>query len=303
VAEPIPPPTPAQLVVLRSLLIPLMRFSGLVVALGLIFCVDAWVRAMFGTLTGSIGWIPYIGRVVTSPLHRIEQKVTSYLGGLEAHIDVSMGAFFHNLAIAVDMLASGQAEIAWLSWLMAHALKVAHGVTKVLPSITHITKVTKIVQHETTIIRREVVRAGKVAAHAAPAILTLRVGAIAAELDHALDWTIPRLRARERATEGELGRLWKRVRANERRGVVALGLAAIVAALAKLGLGWARCSNVKKAGRRLCGMDTGLLDSLLLDTIAIVGTVSLIEFIRDAQAIEAVALDALGGFIRELPQV
>jgi hypothetical protein len=300
VAEPIPPPTPAQLVVLRSLLIPLMRFSGLVVALGLIFCVDAWVRAMFGTLNGAIGWIPYVNRVVSSPLHRIEQKVTNYLGGLEAHIDVSMGAFFHNLAIAVDMLASGQAEIAWLTWLMSHALKVAHGVTKVLPSITRITKVTKIVQHETTIIRRQVVRAGKVAAHAAPAILTLRVGAIAAELDHALDWTIPRLRARERATESEIGRLWRRVRANERRGVVALGLAALVAALAKLGLGWARCSNVKRVGKSICGMNPDLLGSLLAGALVVASPISVVDLTKAAQTFTAEAEDGLRWFVREL---
>jgi len=28
-----------------------------------------------------------------------------------------------------------------------------------------------------------------------------------------------------------------------------------------------------------------------------------VEFIRDAQAVEGVALDALGGFIREFPRV
>ena len=31
----------------------------------------------------------------------------------------------------------------------------------------------------------------------------------------------------------------------------------------RLGLGWLRCSNVKKIGSQLCGMPTGLFESLL----------------------------------------
>jgi hypothetical protein len=76
--------------------------------------------------------------------------------------------------------------------------------------------------------------------------------------------------------------------------------AALVAAgLATLGLSWARCDRVGKAGRGLCGLDTDMLDLLLLDTLAIVGAVSLVEFTRDVQAITDPAVGIMRGFIRE----
>lgn len=262
-AEPIPPPSPQQIVVLRSLLIPVMRVSGLVVALGIIFCVDAFTRALFGTLNGSLGWIPYLNRVVASPLHRLEQKITNFLGGLETHIDVSMGGFFHNLAIVVDGLANGTIESGWITLLLGKAIHRLHGITSALPSITHVTRITKVIQHETTIIRRTVVHADKVATHAAPAIVTRQVGALAGELEHVIEWDLPRLRARERAAESELGRLWKRVKTRPLALGAAAATALVTAVLARLGVTWIRCRNWKRIGRTVCNTGAGDIEALL----------------------------------------
>jgi len=85
------------------------------------------------------------------------------------------------------------------------------------------------------------------------------------DLQHAWEWTKARL--------GKLGKL----------GTIAGLIGLTSAVLGRLGLGWLRCSRVGKAGKQVCGMDSGLLDSLLADTLLIVGTVSLVEFARGMQ--------------------
>jgi hypothetical protein len=92
--------------------------------------------------------------------------------------------------------------------------------------------------------------------------------------------TLPRIGRIEREAAAEAGR----VRSLARR-VGLLGAAGLIAtALGTLGLGWLRCSRVKTAGKQVCGMDSNLLDSLLADTLLIVGTVSLVEFAEGLQA-------------------
>jgi hypothetical protein len=303
VAEPIPLPTPAQTATLRALLVPLARVSALLFVLGIIFAVDAFTRAIFGTLEGGVGWIPFVGRLVAQPIHRIEQKVSNYLGGLESHIDVSMGGYIHALATGVGQLASGEAEAGWATWLIAKVVHATRVAVDALPSTGTVTgKITKVYKITKT-YPRYVTNVYKIAAHAAPGALVGTVRAIAGTLDDVVTWDIPRLWKRTKALERRVDDVTRRIRGA--RTVIGASVFAglLVAALAKLGLGWVRCSNVRKLGRRACGMDASQIEGLLLDTIAIVGTVSLIEFIRDAQAIEAVALDALGGFIREFPQV
>lgn len=75
----------------------------------------------------------------------------------------------------------------------------------------------------------------------------------------------------------------------------ALGLAI----LARLGLRWLRCNNVGKAGRQLCGLDPSYLDELLLDTVAILGAVSIVEFAHDLQDVTDESVAIMRGFIRE----
>lgn len=302
-AEPIPLPTPAQITTMRALLVPLMRVSGLIVVLGIIFAADAFCRALFGTAEGVVGWIPWLGKVIQSPIHRIEQKVSNYLGGLESHIDASMGGYIHALATGVGQLASGEAEAGWATWLIAKVVHATRVAVNALPSVGSVTKVQTTVVKQTKVIVKRVTHVEKIAAHAAPGALTRTLRAIAGTLDDVVTWDIPRLWKRTKALERQYDRLSHRIRGA--RTVIGASVFAglLVAALAKLGLSWMRCSNVKKVGKRICGMNPATLEALLADTLAIVGTVSLLEFIRDAQAVEGVALDALGAFIREMPRV
>lgn len=99
--------------------------------------------------------------------------------------------------------------------------------------------------------------------------------------------------------ERELGGLKARLRELERLGVA--GVVGVVAGtvLARLGLGWARCSNVTKVGRHLCGLDRGLLDTLLLGSTVIVSTVSLVEWAELMLELEEELAGAILGGFRE----
>src|SRR5438270_5715652 len=74
----------------------------LAVVLGFILAIDAIVRGLFGTLKGAVGWIPYLGKVLTAPITVIEHKVVSFLSGLEADVDSMMAHRIHQLARLVE---------------------------------------------------------------------------------------------------------------------------------------------------------------------------------------------------------
>jgi hypothetical protein len=85
--------------------------------------------------------------------------------------------------------------------------------------------------------------------------------------------------------EHDLSGVEKWVRARGKLLTVAGISALLIGALGRLGLGWTRCSNVGKLGKNVCGMNPSLLESLLADTLLIVGTVSLVEFAKGMQGI------------------
>jgi hypothetical protein len=271
----------------------------------LIFCLLCVyiAKSLFGVAGGTLGKLPVVGGWINSGLTSLEHKIVSTMSGAAASVDSHIGDAFHRLARILDwtgreikghadllaLIASylpGFASLTVLRTLYGDLLRLVHAAQRI--GIHALTQTVTIVHT----IRRTVV------ADAFP-----RIRSAERDIGRILSRDIPRLRAREAELGREVTNLWKWTRSH---ALVAGSLAfagAVALALSRLGIGWVRCSKVGRAGKTLCGMDESLLESLLADTLAIVGTVSLIEFIRDAQAVEHVALEALGGFIRELPQV
>lgn len=298
-----PVAVPAARVVLRGLLVPFAVLAGYFVAWGVVFCMDALVRAFFGTVSGAVGWIPYAGRVITSPLHGIERKLTSFLGGLEAHFDRQMATRWHQLAELVSQYAANVEADAVFGWHLAKTISRVYGEAAsgrlgkrfqawVLNEIAHLHGVSRVVVRETKVIEKTVVQKGKAGA------LTV-VRPTVAGLSHVIEVDLPRLRARDRALTDEVARLWRYAR--NRRAAIASGalLGAVAYALAKLGASWVRCSNVKRLGRRVCGMDNSLLDALLADTLAVVGAISILELAHELQRIMPEVTDVVRAGIRE----
>lgn len=84
-------------------------------------------------------------------------------------------------------------------------------------------------------------------------------------------------------TTRQLRRVLRRVAALEGL-LTAAGLTALVAlVLTRLGVGWVRCSKVGRVGKAVCGLDESLLQSVLADSLAIFGTLSLLEFARELE--------------------
>lgn len=302
-AEPLPLPTPQQLITLRALLIPLSRVSALFVVLGLIACVTAFVDAVFNFASSTVGWIPFIGRLVSAPLHSIQQHITNRLGKWESGIDAQMGGYFHALTTAINQLTTGEAEAAWVTLLTAKAVGALRHAVHALPSTGTVIRktvyVTKVVQS----LPAKVANVGKIAAHAAPATLVHAVRAVAGTLDHVIEWDLPRLRARTKALEDRLGRIVDMIRARAKPLVGAALTAAIVAALARIGASWIRCNPFKQNAKALCGSHPGWWEDLLAGAVLIAGTVSVVEFVRETQAVETAAMESLASFVREFPKV
>ena len=83
--------------------------------------------------------------------------------------------------------------------------------------------------------------------------------------------------------------------------LTATGLAAVMAAVLGVTTSCLRRGNVGKTARRICGMDTSLLDALLLDGLAIVGTLSVVEFAEELRAVEDEAVKIMGALVTEWP--
>ncbi len=153
----------------------------------------------------------------------------------------------------------------------------------------HVTSVTPRVIHQTIV--RPVERAVKATAGISRAtynVLAHKVTALTARVEHLARATagtiaqpFPRIGNLER--EAASAAKWLR----KHRYLAGFGtLAALgVGILSKLGLGFLRCANFKKAGKRACGMDTSLLDALIADTLLIAGTLSLVEFAREMETV------------------
>lgn len=141
----------------------------------------------------------------------------------------------------------------------------------------------RVIVHRITEVETRVVRVSKTVAVAVPSSVARAVAVV-----------LPRLGALERDAAAAKHRLARITRTLTPAGIVGL----VGAALATLGLGWARCSNVHRLGKRACGMDNALLESLIADSLLILGTVSLVKAAKDLQALVGEAAPEIRRFWR-----
>lgn len=294
------------------LLPPLIALAALLVALGLTMLAHAIVGALFGVAKGAIhfavGWVPWLGKKVVGGVERLEQKLNNALSaaivGLESHVTST----WHNLAHAaahlgytIAHLARATAHLAWYVASKYSLEAIAFRAGKALYN-THLEhKLLKLLRHDTQVIVRELAHP-----NAGPIAQGVKAGTrgIDAGLERLEHWTRARVKALEhgiavtlpadiaglRARDLSLGRLYDRLRKLVHRHERLLGAGAIAAAvafaLARLGAGWVRCGNWRRVGRSVCGMDTTLLDVLLLESVAIFGALSIVTLAEACLAVE-----------------
>lgn len=146
-----------------------------------------------------------------------------------------------------------------LEQLATHPAAIVRPVTRLIdPRVTDL-------EHELDVLRKQVAAAG------------VGVLAPAIPVPHLDTGTIGRGIG---ALRDRLGRLTRQLTPAAIAGAVA-------AALVALRLGWLKCSGVRRAAEHACGMDRDILEALIAGTVAVIGTVSLVEFAREMQTLTA----------------
>lgn len=165
------------------------------------------------------------------------------------------------------LIASALAPL-WLAVRALQLLTGGHSAT--------LARIEARVQHELAHELAQLKREGIAARHA----IATGAATAAAAVEGAV---LPRLRAVERDTT----RLDKWVREHASAITKATALGVVAAALAKLGLGWTRCSKVSRLGKAACGMDENYLASLIAGGLLVVGTIDLVRAAKDLQGLVA----------------
>lgn len=287
-------------------LIDLGVLLALVTLIGLSFAYRYTFGALLQTLVAALNAIrlPSVagfggGRifgVVADGLDKLDHTIRWHLGKGIDHMQSAWNEAVSYTAYAVGWIGR---EIASLSHDTAQAIEGLH--------VQNITNVYKRVAPQVDS------RVGTIAA--ALAALTARV----AHVEHrAIHWTktkvvnieqtislpdigaIPRTIPRVGQLERELDHVAGRVGGLAKRLAPAAIAGLVVAAIGRLGFGWVRCSRVGRVGKSVCGMNEGLLEGLLADALLVVGSISVVEFAKELQAIEGEVVSATRRLVREI---
>lgn len=286
---------------LVDLLIALLDILALGVLLALLWVYRQTLGAVIGFLVDHTRIHTPIGSFsLLFPLEIADNNIQDGMSAAALGLEVAGGRFFHALGVIVGWMVNlalytattVEHGFAWLKhvhipkaaqWALRVAFppallyKLIHdAITKVLPHITRAT-ITKAYHLTTTRVVRIV--------HAVAYPGTIALPGIRKDLG----W----LKRREANIAKRLHRV---------EGLFAAGvLAAVLAQALGIATKCLRRGNVGNAARKICGMDESLINSLLLDGLAIVGAISVVEFAQALREIEGEAVKILGAGIREWP--
>ncbi len=171
----------------------------------------------------------------------------------------------------------------------ALALKVAHLAVKQVPgSLVKTTIATVRVVKTVTSLQYKALTARF-------ARLEHRVASLAHASTGAITYPWGRVGTLERKVAGQAKRLTRL----EKGALAATAVAAVAVALKRLGLGWARCPNVGRLGKRACSMDTDLLETLLGASLVLTSAISIAQLARELQEPTELVTDALKSLVKE----
>jgi hypothetical protein len=265
---------------------------------------------------GIVGWLKDAGRIgafLAGPTGAVAVKLTRWIthnvGAVFSDFERLTVTWFSAIYQYFDLVITNAIEWPlWLwrfqRWLLFHELpKLAHAVPHLAKQVVH--SVTTRVIH----VERTIVKLPKLSKAAATALVSAAVAKWIHPYLSSLRW----LRAHYHALTVAIPRalpipqvptfpnIWKRIRALEHKLAVPVGIAAVIAAIGRLGIGWIRCNNVRKVGRSVCGLNPSLLESFLLDAATIFSIVSVVEFAKELRAVEDEAVTIMGRLVREWP--
>jgi hypothetical protein len=299
--------------------ISLLLIVGFFVAFGMALTARSWSHSMTVWITRSIGVPQFLADRIVEGSIALTKLVTHELGRYAIPATDSVVRWLAGLgqyAALVDFwsLAWPKELYTFGYWLIhTYIPRVLHGTLRPIIRVVHGT--VKVVHT----VETRIVHVAKAVPATAKTVVIQTVPRTVREAAREIEWLRRHWKALTAAVAGAgaislpwggAGRIERDVlglrklfdRINRR--TIGLGAVALVAAaLARMGLSWIRCRNVVKTGKRLCGMDGSWLDSLLLDTVAILSVLSVVEFAEAMLEIEGVAVDVLARGIREFPAV
>src|SRR6266850_830245 len=91
-------------IVLRQLLRPLMQVAGFAVALGIVYNLHNFVRAVVGGIAGVIGRVPVVGPIFNTPVNAVYHWMDTEFGKAEQFLDARMASSMHELARLVEWI-------------------------------------------------------------------------------------------------------------------------------------------------------------------------------------------------------
>lgn len=276
---------PAVALTLKRLLIPLGTVLVFSVTYGVSRAAEQVARAFFGTLSGAVGWIPFVGDVLTAPIHKVAQKINHVLAAAALASEREIGDALHTLAALVRAVGQAIENAPMLAYALAKYVTTLLSVSewrKFYTSLVGRDRVqfatAKEAKQIAAKIRAREGHTAKVAAHA-----QARSVALPGEIAH--DWNIPGLRDRVKELEDGAVETWKWIRTHGRTVAAGAFVGTVAWALSRLGASWIRCRNWKRIGRQVCATDPSTIESLLADMLVVAGSLSLVEFARELQPI------------------
>ncbi len=242
------------------------------VALGVCLLVAYFARAFFGTLSGAVGWIPYLGKVLSRSLLDVEHKITSVMGRAAVALESKIGASWHATARLIDHIGREIEAHAHLIGQLALLLPFAGQVDAVYRLVRFLQRRARAFERELVGIGHDVLGRVRAVERGIGADVLPRIRGLEREIDHAVTHDVGALRARTKALEREYERLYKWMRSHPWTAVTGAFVGAVAIALARLGLDWIRCPTAKAVfKKRGCNLWRDL-DRLL----GLVGEVALV---------------------------
>jgi hypothetical protein len=281
-------------------LAPELGYAAIALGAVLAFCVCWAARGLWQhTAHPFLQWLGDLALHIRIPFHHVTISPFGFAHKLDRQVFNYLTSAMFATERAVVYGMNGMASVFW--WTVKSIEHLATGLYHVaagvgVSSVNTITRtVTKTVAKP---ILKKLARLEAKAVHIerviekdiakAEAKIKVLASSIAAELPHvgAFGRSIFNLRLRVNKLERKFGAL-------AFAGTVAL-------ALAKLGLGFLHCKQVKDAGKKICKLDNGLFNAILSKTDLLVGGFSIVAFVTALLHIEGGLANRLTGFVDEL---
>jgi len=283
-----------------ALLLSLLVLAGFLVAVGIIYVLHGFTKAVIGGIAGLISHIPGVGSIIASPVNAVYHWMNAEFAAAEAGLDRRISNYFHQLAKLVRWVGQEIEAHANLLYTLSTILLGSGLTAAIRAALALLHTQVNAVSASFTHLYRAFIRPIYGELHALERWTYPRVKA----LDHAIDVTIPRdiagLRARTKALEDRASSaLAELTKLNGLLGIAAMtGL--IAAVISRLGIGWTRCDNAGKLGKSVCGMHPNLLESLIAGALVVASPISIVDLAKACQAFEGDVEDGIKWFVREL---